>query len=145
MPKQLHPNTVAVVEALNRIAGVPVEAKGDEYKGIFHISRFGAEPGQIRDRVWYESVTYCNRSDADAGPDWSRSVQRFVRCFVERKDDGLILYAGGWVGPAKWKDGPASEFKASEAEAYAQFTLDKGWGYKGDRARWEKRTGVSAD
>lgn len=62
--------------------------------------------------------------------------QWFVLCFVER-ETGDIHYAAGWKAPPKWKDGPAVEWHASEAQRYARFVRDGGWGYKGDRKTWE--------
>lgn len=129
MARELSPNTIKVVDALNSIVKGAVTERGQWFW------RFYAEPGQSRDRVIYQSALVRHGE----APDWSRE-QKFVRCFVERGQDGDILYAASWNAPKKWGQAKATEFKVSEADLYAQFTNDGGWGYKGDRKKWEDRT-----
>jgi hypothetical protein len=126
-------NAEKVVEALTRIAPNGRRERTPLASGSTWHARYFAMPGRTRDRIVVQTALVRPGEQ----PDWDRE-QRFVKCFVERRDGGLILYAGGWDSPATWKDGPASEFVVDEADLYAQFVADGGWGYKGDRAAWEQ-------
>lgn len=130
MARELSPNTVKVVDALNaNVVGETLDT------GSQWLWRFYAEPGQSRDRVVYQRALVRKGEQ----PNWDRE-QRFVRCFVERANGGRILYAASWTTPKKWGSEVASEFSVDEADLYAKFTNEHGWGYKGDRKKWEDRT-----
>lgn len=115
MTKTLDPRTVTLVQALN-------DAPPSE---IFGYGEFGADAGKRYDRVWYGGQGYGHA----------------VKCFVDRQT-GQILYAAGWTAPKKWGGVNASEFHTDESDLYALAVSEGLWGYKGDRAKWEKRRGV---
>ncbi len=142
MGKSLSPHTVNLVDALNRIAGQP---RGTEYENIFSVKRFHAMPGGVRDRVVVQTLSYSNRGGEPTAEEFDAKFtreQRSVKCFVDRAT-GSIHYAGSWDSPAKWKSGPAIEFGPDEHDLYAEFIRDGGWGYQGDRKRWEERKAES--
>jgi hypothetical protein len=82
--------------------------------------------------VWQTHLPRTGETDID----WTRE-QRFVRCFVDRTT-GDIISSKGWTEIAKWGGQPAIEFRGHEYEEYADFTRAGGWGYKGDRVKWEE-------
>lgn len=144
MTKTLDPRTVNLVATLNAMAGA---MRPTEYKGIYHMAEFGAEPGMRYDRIWTRSTSIVGREGMDEARRRLTTAQRSVKCFVDRQT-GEILYSQGWKSPAKWKTGPggtmqnASEFHTDESDLYALAVSEGLWGYKGDRAAWEKKRGV---
>lgn len=138
MAKELSAHTTNLLALLNHEDYTPQHTH-DLPSGHRWAYRYFGMPGQTRDRVVVQSAIM--RGDGE--PDWSRE-QRFVRCFVDRTT-GDILYSAGWDGPAKWGTEWASEFSGDDHVAYAEFTRDRGWGYKGDRAAWESRLASQTD
>ena len=131
MTKTLSKHTETLVALLNEVAGQPVPGT---YPNQYRVTEYRAMPGKDRDRIFYvDALVHA----PDETPDFSRS-QRFVRCFVDR-NSGTIYYSQGWTSPAKWGGVLATEFSGDEFAQYAEFTKDRGWGYKGDRAKWEAR------
>lgn len=120
--------TQQVVDALTE-AHTPERVREGSIEFWHH--RFYAMPGTKFDRV----VTQRQIASDKGTPTWDNQ-QRLVLSFVER-ETGAIHYAAGWAGPAKWVSGPAVEWHADEAQRYAQFVKDGGWGYQGQRAKWE--------
>lgn len=134
MSQTLSPYTDNLVALLNDPDFTPRDRSGLPPTGSRWVYRYFGMPGKTRDRVVVQSALV----PVGTEPDWDRQ-QRFVRCFVSHTD-GSILYSGGWSTPAKWGKEWASEFGGTPDEhiAYAEFTRDRGWGYKGDRAKWEE-------
>lgn len=133
MTRQISPYTEQVVSALN-------EAHTPQQDGNhFWHHRFYAMVGQRFDRI----VKQSQLTAAKEAPYWSNE-QRLVLSFVDR-ETGDIHYSAGWKAPAKWKDGPAVEWHADDAERYAQFVRDGGWGYKGMREAWEAKNPVEPE